>query len=211
MPELRRLLIGDEPDAWSAAGFKITERETSIGTIAIEFVAGHSPGVIGWQLTDIADGSIDGIESTGTEAEPAPVVTHDNAVTRLDHVVITTPDLDRTITALETAGFSARRTRDVPTAEPPRRQVFLWAGETILEVVGPAEPTGADPATIWGLALTTDDMDAAVASIGPNLKPPKQAVQPGRQIATVNTRALGIGMTMALMTPHVTPTGPGEG
>ena len=82
----------------------------------------------------------------------------------------------------------------------------------MLEVVGPtlADESGkaapAGPASIWGLALTTDDMDATVSSAEPNISAPKPAVQPGRQIATINTKALDISTAIAVMTPHVSPT-----
>ncbi len=213
MPELRRLLIGDEPRTWADAGFSIDGDETAIGTIALGFVGppdheessatGRARGVVGWELTDIEDGSIDGISSTRTTADPARPTVHPNGVTRLDHVVIMTPDLERTTSSLRRFGFSPRRTREVPGSEPARRQMFIWAGETILEVVGPTEATGSAPAAVWGLALTTTDMNQAAEALGSHLSPPKPAVQPGRQIATVDTRALGISIALALMTPHV--------
>ncbi len=211
MPELRRLLIGDDGQSWADAGFTVENNETTIGTIALRFLgaaAGDAHGkpkggVIGWELTDIDDGSIDGIMSIATDDQPAEPVDHPNGVTRMDHVVIMTPDLERTTSALRGFGFSPKRTREVPGADPPRRQMFIWAGETILEVVGPTESTGNAPAGVWGLALTTSNMDRAVAALGPNLSTPKPAVQPGRQIATIDTRTLGISPALALMTPHI--------
>jgi catechol 2,3-dioxygenase-like lactoylglutathione lyase family enzyme len=212
MPELRTLLIGDDPGPWAAAGFAVDGDRTTIGSITIRFVTtpGGSPqrGVIGWELTDIDDGSIDGIMSIGTDAAPAEPVTHPNRVTRMDHVVVMTPDLERTTASLRGFGFSPRRTRDVPGSEPARRQTFFWAGETILEVVGPVESTGSAPASIWGLALTTDDMDAATNAIGGALTAPKPAVQPGRHIATVKTKDLDISTAIALMTAHVADDAP---
>lgn len=215
MPDLRRLLVADEPDAWEAAGFALIDGgpggpETSIGGIAIRFV-GRQPerpetGIVGWELTDIDDGSIDGIMSIGTDAAAATPLEHPNRVSRIDHVVVMTPALERTTSALRAFGFSPRRTRPIPDSDPPRSQVFFWAGETIFEVVGPDEPTGSEPARVWGLALTTDDLAAAANAIAPNLGQDKPAVQPGRRIATVKTKALDISLTLALMTPHVQPT-----
>ncbi len=223
MPQLRRLLIGDAPTAWTAAGFRVTTdnagSSTTIGTIAIGFVDDAEPGIQGWELADDDTGSapsadsaagtgripdhIDGIATT-TTGDPAPQpIEHPNGVSRLDHVVVLTPDLARTIAALEAAGFEQRRTRDVPGTDPVRRQVFLWAGEPILEVVGTVEPTGDGPSRLWGLALTTDDLDGAADLLGPKITEPKDAVQPGRRIATIDTRTLGIGPGLALMTPHL--------
>jgi hypothetical protein len=222
MPELRRLVIGDDPGAWTRAGFSVDGDRTVLGSVAIRLVGGSDRRVLGWELAglDRADRSdIDGIATTAT-AEPAPgPMVHPNGVSRLDHVVIRTTDLARTIAALEEAGFAVRRTRDVPGSSPTVRQVFLWAGEAILEVVGPA-PTGEAeagdgsdrsgergpgddrPAAIWGLALTSDDLDGAAELLGSALIGPKDAVQPGRRIATIDTASLGITTPLALMTPH---------
>lgn len=227
MPELRSLIVGDDPEAWSVAGFTVDGDTTVLGAVTIRLVGGPERGVLGWELAGVDDGTeeaatgstaggIDGIATSSTD-EPRPVpVVHPNGVSRLDHVVINTPDIERTIAALRTTGFETRRTRDVPGTDPPRRQVFLWAGEPILEVVGPVTPSGDGPASIWGLALTTDDLDGAVDLLGPDLSAPKDAVQPGRRIATVDTRSLGISPGLALMSPHVPvegagTAGPGEG
>lgn len=219
MPELRRLLIGDRPEAWSAAGFSIDGDRTTIGTVAVRFIDHERSGVVGWELAgpDRGRSDIDGLVTSWVD-EPAPTPTdHPNGVSRLDHVVIATTDLGRTIGALEEVGFEVRRHRDVPGTDPVRRQVFLWAGEPILEVVGPAEadtadgdrtggagPGGTDRTSIWGLALTTTDIDRAAELLVSSVTRPKPAVQPGRRIATIDTVDLGIGPALALMTPHVT-------
>ena len=212
MPLLRRLLIGDPPAAWAEAGFAVgPEGQTTLGTVAIRFVDGAGDGIVGWELADTDTDTgldtlprdIDGIATTSTTDQAPEPASHPNGVSRLDHVVVMTPDLPRTIRALEGAGFEQRRTRDVPGTDPVRRQVFLWAGEAILEVVGTVEPTGDGPSRLWGLALTTDDLDGAAELLGSKITDPKDAVQAGRRIATIDTRTLGIGPGLALMTPHV--------
>ncbi len=207
MPELRRLLVCDKPDAWIDAGFSVTNNETSIGGIALRFVEttgdGQTGGIIGWEMTEIEDGSIDGIFSIATDAPPATPTMHPNGVSHLDHVVVMTPDIERTTTAMRSFGFSVKRTREVPGTDPVKLQLFIWAGETILEVVGPTDPTGNGPASIWGLALTTENMEHATNAVGQFISTPKPAVQPGRQIATINSKGLGMTTALALMTPHV--------
>jgi hypothetical protein len=234
MPELRGLLIDDDPAAWAAAGFEIHRGETDLGGIAVRFVAptptnadGEAAtgpdqkqgrpgrGIVGWEMAGMADGSLDGIATSSASPSATDLETghggrhdshpavHPNGVTRLDHVVVTTPDMERTTAAFEQAGFEIRRTREIPGSQPLRLQRFIWAGEAILEVVGPAERAGEGPAGIWGLALTTADMDRAVSAIGAHLSPPKQAVQPGRRIATIDSKGLGMRTAVALMTPHV--------
>jgi hypothetical protein len=204
-PELRTLVVGDEPSAWARAGFAVTGDETSIGAVGIRLAGGDRRGVVAWERSGIGDGSIDGILSIGTERPPARPVEHPNLAVRVDHVVITTPDLGRTLAALQAFGFEPRRHRDVPGAEPARRQVFLWAGEAILEVVGPIEPAGGKPASIWGLALASDNMEQTVTTLGPAVSQPRPAVQPGRTIATLDTTNLDISVSLAFMSAHVKP------
>ena len=57
------------------------------------------------------------------------------------------------------------------------------------------------PAAFWGIVLIVDDLDAACDLIGPDrISPPKDAVQPGRRIATVRAD-VGLEIPVALMTP----------
>lgn len=211
MPTLRSLIIGDTAAAWTAAGFTVKDNNgrasTGIGDIEIELVGAEGGrGIVGWRFDETQlppdINSIDGVQTLRGGTEPAPALDHPNTVSHLDHVVMFTPDLQRTVAALTSSGFETRRTRNVPGTEPLRQQVFLWAGSTIIELVGPAEPTGDDPASLWGLAVTCDDLDAAHASLAGGLGTPKPAVQTGRRIATLRTRDLDISTAIAFMTPH---------
>src|SRR5690606_15388461 len=109
------------------------------------------------------------------------------------------PDLDRTIDALVATGLELRRVRDLGA----RQQAFFWLGEPILELVGPKEPSGTGPSRFWGLACTVDDIDRTAASLGEACGQPKDAVQPGRRIATLRHEPLGMSVPVAFMTPHV--------
>ena len=86
----------------------------------------------------------------------------------IDHVVVATPDLDRTIAAVEAGlGLPLLRTRDAGSAGAPMRQAFFRMGEVVLEVVGGAEPEpGGGPARFYGIAITVEDLDAAVDHAG---------------------------------------------
>lgn len=112
----------------------------------------------------------------------SPPVHHPNGVTGIDHVVVVTPDLDRTTAALEQRGVAARRTRE---AGRGRLQRFFRLGEVILEVVGPAEAAGDGPATFWGLAFTVADIDTTARHLAGRIGEPRRAVQQGRRIATL--------------------------
>ena len=201
---LDALVTGDEPEAWAAAGFTVDGDEVVIGTVRI-LCTGDGAGSDRWRLRadDDLPPSVDGIATTSTDQDPPSRATHANGVVAFDHVVLRSPDLDRTTTALAAIGLDLRRTRDVDLGEQSVQQRFFRMGEVILELVGPAEPAGDGPSRIWGYALVTDDIDASAAHLGDRCSAPKPAVQPGRRIATVRTRELGIGPTIALMTPHV--------
>ena len=119
----------------------------------------------------------------------------------IDHLVVGSPDLDRTVRAIERGlGLPLRRTRDADNAGRKMRQAFFRMGEVVLELVGPPAPDPAGgPAAFWGLAFTVASLDEAVDFLGPDLvSAPKPAVQPGRRIATVQPAA-GLAVPVALM------------
>ncbi len=137
-------------------------------------------------------------------AGPAPAAPeHPNGVVAIDHVVVSTPDLERTVAALEGLGLECRRRREGAAYGSQRmRQAFFWLGDVILEVVGPEQPDPAraeQPASFFGLALTCADLDATGAYLGERMKPPVEAVQQGRRISTISSKA-GARVPIALMT-----------
>jgi len=116
--------------------------------------------------------------------------------------VVLTPDLERTSASIaEATGHELRRVREVGSM----RQGFHRIGERghlglIVELVQrpDIEP---GPAAFWGIVLIVDDLDAAYDLIGPDrVSAPKDAVQPGRRIATLRADA-GLDIPVALMTP----------
>ncbi len=205
-PSLHTIVVGDEPAAWTSAGFTLTgsaKDEVALGPIRIRLVGGDRRGVVAWEFSGLHDDcSVDGLLSLARREPEAVEVTHPNNVSLVDHVVLMSPDVERTVTSLQAAGFEPKRRRVLETAKPPRQQVFFWAGPSILELVGPLEAESTKPATIWGLALVSDDLDASKAHLGNLLSDPKRAVQQGRQIATVRTRDVDISITIALMSAH---------
>lgn len=214
-PNLHTITVTDDPGDWERAGFTPIDDGShtwvDLGGVAVSFdAAASSP--ISWGFTGLSDPTTDnvdgiavtpgrpGLAPTDTEHEPS----NSNGVFHLDHAVMMSPSLPRTVPALEAAGFEVRRRRDIPQG---RQQVFLWAGATIIELVGPvdaADDLGVDehPSQLWGLAMSTRHLDQAAANLGDGLGTIKDAVQAGRNIATIRTRELGITPTIALMTPH---------
>ena len=183
---------------WVALGFAVEDGACWVDGICHRLGA-DGKGVVAWSL-----GDIDGLRRCSGCDESKPTSTdrtadvHANGVVELDHLVIGTPDLARTVAALEAAGLQLRRTRDSDTYGTPMRQAFFKAGGTIIEVVGGAEPTGDGPARFYGLAWTVENLDETAGFFGNRLHPAKDAVQPGRMIATLD-KAAGSTVRMAFM------------
>lgn len=214
---LTEILVGDDPASWKDAGFSVDGDRIRIGSVTIRLTGvGDGPdarrGVLGWSLTGLTGwsaGLLDGLPTTSkppTEADSIPEShAHPNRAQAIDHVVVTSPDLGRTIGVLEAHGLEVRRVRDVGPPDAPRQQVFFWIGEPILELVGPTTPIGDGPSRIFGLAITTDDIDATAAELGDRVGRVKDAVQPGRRITTLRHRDLDISVPIAFMSPHTRP------
>jgi hypothetical protein len=208
-PTLDELTIADDPGAWSAAGFEVDDDVCRLGDVRLR-LAGRDAGrgIVSWSLRGIGETNLDGLETTISNRPPteAPAASHPNGVTAIDHVVVITPALERTTSRLRDAGLDLRRIREEPTPAGAPRQAFFRLGSVILEVVQEPEEAiakagGTDrPAFFWGIALIAPDLDATVARLGEHASEPRDAVQPGRRIATLR-RSAGLGLPVALMTP----------
>ncbi|CAN5827620.1 hypothetical protein BH24ACT3_BH24ACT3_00600 [soil metagenome] len=210
-PTIDELVIGDRPDAWRTAGFAVDDDGVcSLGTVEVRLIGdGGRRRVRSWSLHDITvgggdDTEIDGITTTAANnnrrsTEP---VSHPNGTVAIDHVVVATPDGDRTIAALAEVGLEPRRTRPSDTYGAPLVQTFFRMGEVILEVIAPEEPTGDGPARFFGLALTVADLDDTAAHLDEHLGRVKDAVQPGRRIVTLRHTELDLSVPIAFMSPE---------
>lgn len=209
-PALAGLRVAGDPAAWRDAGFTVEGDRCRIGTVDLDLCGGDAgAGLLGWTVRGLpaktaAAGSLDGIPTVPAGGPGGPAApAHPNGVAVLDHVVLATPDFERTLAVLAGAGLELRRVRDAG-GDPQARQGFYRFGDGILEVAGPiALPAdgAAGPASLWGLALVVADLDAAASRLGDRLGAPRAAVQTGRRIATVRSSA-GLGVPIALMTPR---------
>jgi hypothetical protein len=203
--QLTAVDVGDSPEAWAAAGFAVHHGTVLLGRTLVR-LTGSGGGCLGWALDGVT-GSIDGMAvappADGTEAGDG--AHHPNGIVRIDHVVVRSGDAERTVSAFEAAGLEVRGGRSTTSYGAPMRQVFLWAGDVIVELVAPdrGEPTTDEPTSIFGLALVADDLDATAAHLGDLLSTPKDAVQEGRRIAGLRGREVGISLPVAVMSPHV--------
>ena len=210
---LVELEIADEPAGWADAGFTVADDVVQVGTVRLRLAGRQGDrgdrGITGWTLSgvEVADDQIDGLptrsRSDMVSSAPPP---HPNGVIGLDHVVVLTPDLDRTIAAFEAVGLDLRRIRDTGSADAPMQQAFFRCGPVIIEVVGPTEGSGesaaAAPATWYGLAMDAVDLDETAALLGDGVGRIKQAVQQGRRITTFRHRSFDISTTLAAMDDH---------
>ncbi len=182
MTELAALELGDAPAVWERLGFAVEGDRCRVGSTEL-VLTGAGGGIAGWTLR--GDG----------ERPETPAPEHPNGAIKLDHVVMTTPDLEATFGELEALGLPLRRVRD---AGDGRRQGFFRMGETLLEVVGPA----GEETAFWGLVVVVEDLDALAARLGDDVGEPRDAVQPGRRIATARPSA-GSGLPLAFMSKRI--------
>src|SRR5271166_1813245 len=172
-PTISELTLADDPAHWEALGFALDGDAAQIGAVRVRF-AGSQPGrgVLGWSLREIASTELDGLPTSRSEqahAERAPA--HPNGVIAIDHLVAVSPDLERSVSALRAAGLDLRRVREEPTPAGAPRQAFFRLGEEILEVVQEPEHVVREgggrerPARLWGIALTSADLQATLAGM----------------------------------------------
>lgn len=204
---LDEILVADDPESWREAGFTVDDDGiVAVGTVRVRLL-GRDAGrrIVGWSLRGLPDGTtdLDGLPTTASTAPPPGPVTHPNGAIGLDHIVILSPDVERTVAVLAAAGVEERRRRETDQYGFPGVQVFFRLGEPILELVGAAVPNGDGPAAFFGLAWTVEDIDTLPDRFGPTrLGDIKAAVQPGRRIATLRHKEVGMSVATAFMSPE---------
>lgn len=201
-PTIDSIDVGDSPAAWQAAGFSVDDDGTCrVGLVRIRLI-GREGGkrIRSWSLRGLAGRvDLDGLTTDGSDASPCDPAVHPNGVEVIDHIVLVTPDTGRTTAALGAIGLDPRRTRETDQYGPPFVQTFFKAGDVVVELIGPQEPSGDGPAAFFGLAYTVTDLDATKALLGEHLGDPKDAVQPGRRIATLRHKPLDVSVATAFM------------
>lgn len=199
--------VADPADAWIRAGFDVDPDDVCrIGGVRIRLVGrDRGTGIVGWSLRGLPGPSadLDGIATSASEAAGAAPARHANGVTAIDHVVLMSPDLKRTVAALASVGLAPRRERDADLGGRPVRQIFFRLGEVILEVVGSPETAREGPSRLRGITYVVADIDATASFFGDRTAPVKDAVQSGRRITTLRHRDLGMSVPTAMISPPI--------
>jgi hypothetical protein len=206
---LEEITVAADPGAWRRAGFDLDGDAVAAGAVRIRLAgADVGRGLTSWSLAGLEGAALDGLPSPAPSGEgrTTPGGRHPNGVLALDHVVAFSPDLDRTVAALEEAGLDLRRIREGPTPGGAMRQAFFRIGEPLLEVIEapPDSPLRERPDSrtrLWGLAFVAEDLDACARIMGDHLGEPRDAVQEGRRIVSAR-RSAELGAPVAFMTPH---------
>ena len=211
MTTIADLFIGDDPLSWRSIGLDVDAGHVAhVGHVRLHFdpdSAGR--GILSWTLAGTPDESVTDVDGLPTaHGEPAALgglaPSHLIGAESIDHLVVLTPDIGRTVAAVERLlGLPLRRTRDADGDGVAMRQAFFRMGEVVLELVGgPHSDPAGGPARFGGLVFTVTSIEDAVDYLGEDLvSAPKPAVQPGRLIATVRPAA-GLAVPLALMSPE---------
>ena len=197
------LVIGGAPTGWEAIGIHFSkENRCLLADVSLRIDSTLAPGLHAWSISEIdasttqIDGITTSLATNAATTQATPNSGFSLYVVGVDHVVINTPNLQRTSDALaQLTGAPLKRTRDAGNGVT---QGFHKLGSVVVELVTmPSMPEG--PASLWGFVLNVQDLDGIAAHLGPDvLSPPKPAVQPGRRIATFRSAA-ALGVPVALM------------
>ncbi|BBZ30239.1 hypothetical protein MMAD_45340 [Mycolicibacterium madagascariense] len=198
--------VGDPAQAWTSAGFTVESPDLCrVGGVAIR-PTGRGAGILGWSLRGLPDGSdttLDGIPTLRADPDAGAPGTHPNGVLAIDHVVLLSPHLDRTLRAFAGVGAQPRRHRDAEIGGRGVRQVFFRFGEVIVEVVGSPDAADDGPSHLWGITYVVADVDATAAFYGDRATRVKDAVQPGRRIMTLHHREYGMSVRTAFISAPI--------
>ena len=209
MATIAEFVIGGRIEPWQAIGVNFASPDRAfVGNTWLRVTEHLAPGLHSWALCADAreprELTIDGLSTNFVNQVPPAPARNDVSsggprldIVGVDHVVINTPNLQRTSDAIALAtGAQLKRVRE---AGGGVQQGFHRLGGVVVEIVSsPTMPPG--DATFWGLVLTVDNIDSIYDFVGPDvLSEPKPAVQPGRRIATFRVGA-HLGLPCALMT-----------
>jgi hypothetical protein len=200
------LTVAGDPDVWRSIGLTVSTDGlvplfgTSLRIVAPtehDGIADGGFGLAGWAFSGIPDvGDVAGFPTEVVDTGSPVFAAHALGASQLDHVVIFTGSMDDVSEAIEArTGCERKRVRDLGEMQQGFHRI--GRGGLIVEIVQHAD---SDRSTeMWGLVVIVDDLDAACELLGEDrVSAPKDAVQPGRRIATIRPE-VGLGTAVALM------------
>lgn len=197
---IEHVLVGGDPDPWERLGMIVSEGTLWLHGASIRFVDAE-PGIHGWTFSGLDERAvgeeftIDGLASTALDPAQPTFAEHPLGVTDIDHLVVSTGTLERTSDAITAAtGGPRKRIRETDSV----RQGFHRFGGVIVEIVEQRRGDAATGAAFFGIAFNVDDIGVLGDIDDELVGVPKDAVQEGRQIATVRSAA-GLGVPVAFM------------
>ena len=193
------LAVPGDGGPWKAAGFTCSEEGFSAGAIRIVFGQDDvREAQVALEPPSRLDGA--GLGEVIGPTGPLPDRAHPNGVVGVDHIVISTPVMERGRAALVEAGLDLRLEREGRAGGEQVDQAFFLAGPCVIELVG-SPRAGDGGSTVWGVTFTTDSLEALPALDPAPVASIRDAVQPGRRIA-VARRELGLPTRVAFMNPR---------
>jgi catechol 2,3-dioxygenase-like lactoylglutathione lyase family enzyme len=137
-----------------------------------------------------------GIERRGPDAwaDPGPGAAPETCVSALDHVVVTSPDLDAAASLYrDRLGLRLALERSLP--ERGVRLLFFRVGGVTLELAGSPDAAAGKADRLWGLAWRVADVAAAAARLrdaGVAVSEVRRGVAPGTQVCSVRSDTHGV-------------------
>ena len=206
LPALAGLDIADPPDVWRRLGFTVAADGTCVAraTLTLRLLGTQARG--GHRRLDAASRRRaaaagrrrDRRPRRGRRRPPPRRRRIPTAPLGVDHVVVRTPDLQRTLTALERHRHGgAPRARGAPGPAPG----VPLGGRRAARGRRAAGAGGRRARRACGASSSSRPTSTLLAALpGEPLGSVREAVQPGRRIATVR-RELGSSVPLAFMTP----------
>ena len=207
-PTLAELTLAAAPPAWRAAGFDVDDGRHGLDR--------RRPAAARWGRTRAGESwagrcatcartELDGLPTRRHDQPPSPVpgsipTAPSGSTTWWPSAPTSTAPSPRCAARVWTSAACARvpRRRERSgrrSSGSARRSSRSWSTRPV-----PRGPRIREaPAGFYGLALATADIDATAGSLGPLLGEVRDAVQPGRRIATVRREA-ELGLPVAFMT-----------
>ncbi|CAM9277433.1 unnamed protein product, partial [Ectocarpus fasciculatus] len=206
------LFLPDNPSAWAAAGFEISDdKYASFNGLRLWLGSDGHPATTAWSFANHTH-SASGPTVCSLPVIPAPIVeaaaqaSHPNGSTGIDHIVLKTRHPGWVEEELLAIGVEKRR--QMENAKLGISYSFFRPGNMTIEVISEIGSENGSTVTIpkaelWGITFVTPDIDFTHHALQHVTKAPKVAMQKGRKITTLDTLALGISTRVAFMSPYV--------